>query len=76
MARGCLPNRNFAAYSIGTLSDNPIKRKPTRIRTLSTINDIRFPYLDTIELARSMGKYWPIMPKDAKTNFMLIISLY
>ena len=62
-----IPKKNFAAYNIRTSVAKVIKRNPMANKTQSIINDIRFPNLPITGPTKNIGKYWPIMLKEAET---------
>ena len=70
-----VPNKNFAAYNIITLTEKAIKINPIENSTLSIINETRFPNLPIIGPTKNIGKYWPIILNDAEKINTLHINV-
>ena len=67
--------KNLAMHNITTLTDSPIRINPIKNKMLSIIIEILFPYLAIIGPTKNIGKYWPIMLKEAEMKISKIIGL-
>ena len=58
-----------------TLTENVIKINPMENSTLSIINETLFPNLPIMGPTKNIGKYWPIILKDAEKINKLHINV-
>ena len=52
-------------YIMKTFTEEHIRRNPIMNNIQSIIIETLFPYFPTSGPTKNIGKYWPIIPKDA-----------